>query len=65
MDTVTIQLLSREPHLSQILTGFTMLSKGKNRILAINVEDLSADSQEPFRGSLLRVRYWDKVISAI
>lgn len=62
METITIHIFSREPHLSQILTGFLMLSKRRHCNFKIVVEDHSRDNNCPYRGALLRVFYRGKVI---
>ena len=60
MEHITITLLSREPHLSQILTGFTMLARqGK---MKLTVEDRSQDEHQPFRSVMAVVSYRGKTL---
>lgn len=60
MEHITITLLSREPHMSQILTGFTMLARqGK---VKLTVEDRSRDESQPFRSVMAVVSYRGKTL---
>lgn len=58
MRNVQITLLSREPHMSQILTGFTMLAQ--QRKLKLTVEDRSQDDTVPFKSVMALVSYCGK-----
>lgn len=58
MENVKITLLSREPHVSQILTGFTMLER--RGTVKIDVEDRSQDETLPYRSVMLEVFYRGK-----
>lgn len=60
MKQVKITLLSREPHLSQILTGFTMLARKKK--LKLIVEDRSQDESQPYRSVMALVSYRGKTL---
>lgn len=58
MENVKITLLSREPHVSQILTGFMMLER--RGMVKIDVEDRSQDETLPYRSVMLEVFYRGK-----
>lgn len=58
MEEVRIKLLSREPHLSQILTGFTML--GRQKKWKLTVEDYSREDSQPYRSAMAIVSYRGK-----
>lgn len=60
MEMVTITLLSHEPHLSQILTGFTMLAR--QRKLRIQIQDSPEDAALPYRSAMLVVAYRGKTL---
>lgn len=62
METITLHILSREPHLSQILTGFSMISKGRNCQFNIVLEDHSRDGDCLYKGALIRAFYRGRVI---
>ena len=61
MEQATITLLSREPHLSQVLTGFTMLARQKK--LKIRIEDHSLDESIPHRSVMALVSYRGKTLA--
>lgn len=60
MERVIIKLLSREPHLSQILTGFTLLARREKWELCI--EDHSQDESEPHRSVMAIVSWRGKTL---
>lgn len=60
MEKVTIKLLSREPHMSQILTGFSLLARERKWELCI--EDHSQDESEPHRSVMAIVSWRGKTL---
>lgn len=55
LEPIKITLLSREPHLSQILTGFTLLARKRKWELCI--EDHSHDESQPHRSAMAIVSW--------
>ena len=58
MDHIIIRILSREPHLSQVLTGYYMLFGRR----FCRVEDCSEDLSYPYHVGMLEVEYKNKLI---